>query len=472
MPLSIENIQKESQSNSQSIRRSRIKYTVFTGCVIQNRIFFLSCAKNVQIASFYSGFDWKQYIGHPNHCVSIILEPSENPTKWEPYLRRLTYDLLPELARIRGESIISKGLSTEPKYQEFDQLLGEKFQELLNGSIEPMSDSEGEIIEGEGTVIETVEGLTKQSIANDASKRALSRDDIAAAAKYAQNGVPVPTSGPMDSIKEATTQMENMEKDALRNEIRNMQKILQEKEDKVRALEAQCRELQSQDLNETGDASKLKGEYEALLAAKEQELDTWRSKVSELNENNFINQDNIRKLTEMTMMQTDDLSHQMQTINELRKQVKVLESNAATPQEVSEDDVNTLKSHAIELEESLKTATSDLEQKTEANKVLFIKTKKLENEIDELKETLTQAEAEKASVSGDQSTFASQLHSALLESNSEADGESNTNTRLIDAKVTDLEAQLKALQSELIDAKKTIKIQRREIENLQKLAGL
>ena len=335
-----------------------------------------------------------------------------------------------------------------------------------------MSDSEGEIIEGEGTVIETVEGLTKQSIANDASKRALSRDDIAAAAKYAQNGVPVPTSGPMDSIKEATTQMENMEKDALRNEIRNMQKILQEKEDKVRALEAQCRELQSQDLNETGDASKLKGEYEALLAAKEQELDTWRSKVSELNENNFINQDNIRKLTEMTMMQTDDLSHQMQTINELRKQVKVLESNAATPQEVSEDDVNTLKSHAIELEESLKTATSDLEQKTEANKVLFIKTKKLENEIDELKETLTQAEAEKASVSGDQSTFASQLHSALLESNSEADGESNTNTRLIDAKVTDLEAQLKALQSELINAKKTIKIQRREIENLQKLAGL
>ncbi|MHA1723366.1 MAG: hypothetical protein ACTSXH_00780, partial [Promethearchaeota archaeon] len=86
--------------------------------------------KGAQIGSFFSGID-NNYIGIPNQCVCIILE-NENPTLFEEPLKKIAEELLPMLAYIREEeSEISKGLSKDPKYQDFDEILGQKFNNIV-----------------------------------------------------------------------------------------------------------------------------------------------------------------------------------------------------------------------------------------------------------------------------------------------------------------------------------------------------
>jgi chromosome segregation ATPase len=299
---------------------------------------------------------------------------------------------------------------------------------------------------------------------------------------------------PMDPIKAATMEMENMEKDGLRNEIRNLQKIIKEKEEKTRALEVQCRDLSTAGVNNADtDVAKIRGEFEAHLATKEQELDTWRTKVAELNENTFINQDNIRKLTEMTMQQTDDMSKQMKTIMDLKKQIKVLQANHNVPQ-LDASEVGALRSHLTEVEESLKQTNQALDEKTNQNKVLFMKMKKAEEDMEALRTELEFSKQKLAAKEreanlpklpqitipplGNAKPQSEAAQAKVLELEAQV---RKLQSDLAQAKIStggpqipasDLELQYKTVQSELIDAKKTIKIQRREIENLQKLAGL
>ena len=453
-------------------------------------------AKGVQIASFYSGFDFKDYIGRPNQCVSIILEPNENPTKWEDILRRLTFELLPILAKIRGDEIITSGLSKDPKYEEFDRILGQYYQDLQAGNIQPMLPGEGEVKEGSQENLAKL--IEKETTHNMAQKPSLSTQDIMAATKGALQAAEKPIVNvpvvPMDPIKAATMEMENMEKDGLRNEIRKLQKIIQEKEEKTRALEAQCRDLSTAGVsNSDTDVAKIRGEFEAHLATKEQELDTWRSKVAELNENTFINQDNIRKLTEMTMQQTEDMSKQMKTIMDLKKQIKVLQANQNVPQ-LDANEVSALRAHLTEVEESLKQTNQALEEKTTQNKTLFMKVKKAEEDMETLRTEL-EFTKQKLAVKERESSLPKlpQITIAPLGGNKPQSDAAQAKVLELEAQVrklqadlsqaklassglqvpsSDLELQYKTVQSELIDAKKTIKIQRREIENLQKLAGL
>ena len=98
--------------------------------------------KNITLASFFSGFDSKHFIGRPNQCVTIFLD-KENPTIWEDILRRAAFDLLPELDKVRGGDIPEKGLSSDKKYAPFDTYLGEYFSMIEKGQIEPLLDGEG-----------------------------------------------------------------------------------------------------------------------------------------------------------------------------------------------------------------------------------------------------------------------------------------------------------------------------------------
>lgn len=475
--------------------------------------------KNFQVSSYFTGFDFKEYLGHPNQCVSLVLEQNENPTKWEDILRRLAFELLPKLAQVRGNEIPVTGLSDDPKFQPFDDALKEAFESVVENRIQPLPPGEGDVIEGAGTVIETTASISRSAPIKEVKNLTLTKADVQAAAAAQLSA----QSSELDPIKLATQQMENMEKDNLRNEIRNLHQLIQEKDKRIRALEIQLQEASAHfATNETNDQnlqdkiSKIKGEYEAILASKEQELDTWRNKVTELNETNFINQDNIRKLTEMTMMQTDDLSNQSKNIIELKKKIKTLEANQSAPISMDANEIGAIRVHLAEVEETLKNTTLELEKKTDQNKELFLKIKKLQNDIDS---ATNQIEQMKADHKKDQDSFnelllkKDQELTAALESMKNTALNSATTTNVSaeisaklaaseaeiaqlkvdlataenklktapqnvvcdsanESKIKELDAQVKTLQSELIDAKKTIKVQRREIENLQKLAGL
>ena len=85
------------------------------------------------------------------------------------------------------------------------------------------------------------------------------------------------------------------------------------------------------------------------------ELETWRKKVVELNEVNFINQDQILKLTEMTMMQTQEQQNLLNKVHEFKKGME-------------------------EAKAKLETANSGINQASDEEKTLLIESLKVENE--------------------------------------------------------------------------------------------
>ena len=82
--------------------------------------------KDAHVGSYFSGID-NNFIGYPNQCLCVILD-DENPTLFEEPLKEIAEELLPMLAYFReGDEGISEGLSNDPKYQDFDEILGQKF---------------------------------------------------------------------------------------------------------------------------------------------------------------------------------------------------------------------------------------------------------------------------------------------------------------------------------------------------------
>jgi chromosome segregation ATPase len=456
-------------------------------------------AKNVTIASFFSGFDLKHYIGRPNQCVSVILDNHENPTIWEDKLRRLAYELLPVLAEIRGEEIIMTGLSTDIKYHRFDQLLAEKLEDLKAGRVEPLYEGEAEVIVGDGTHIDTISDMRGKMTGTGTRPQnlTLTAEDIAKAAEMAQTSpdksafTPAPKKEQKeDSIAQATAQMEAMEKETLRNEIRRLNGMLKDQNSKIQALESQLRDEWNKEVaagsESSAEVGKIRGEYEAIIAAKEEELEKWRTKVSELNENNFINQDTIAKMTEMTMQQTMEMQEQAQKIMELKKQLKSLEAANVKTDTIPVDEVASLRSHAVELEETLKTKLTELDAKTTQTKELYDRIQRLEAEKSKLEDEIVSLKHEiqeksNALKAAEEKIRSLEITAEALSDTTEEPVSAGVNVpdpaemlkmKSLEEEVARLKIELATKDSELINAKKIVKVQRREIDHLQALAGL
>ncbi len=50
-----------------------------------------------KLVSWYSGFRTTNYLVEPNFCVALILDPDENPNKWEVPLHAIAYNVLKNL---------------------------------------------------------------------------------------------------------------------------------------------------------------------------------------------------------------------------------------------------------------------------------------------------------------------------------------------------------------------------------------
>jgi hypothetical protein len=406
-------------------------------------------AKNITIASYFSGFDLRQYVGRPNQCVSIILDNHENPTIWEGQLRRIAFELLPILADVRRDEIILSGLSTESKYVTFDRYLADYFDNLKAGRIRPMEEGEGEVLVGDGAKVDTISGndsQPKSMIGTRPKNLTLTAEDVQKAAEMAKNQE---LKNHADPMIQAAQQMDLMEKESLRNELRKMHEILSDKNNRIRALESQLHNAQEtghdQQLNV--DIARIRGEYEAILASKEDELNTWRAKVAELNENNFINQDNIMKLNEMSMMQSEEMQNQSRTIVELKKKIKTMEANQNAPTDVSSDELFQLRIHLIEVEENYTEKLTECGILQEKIAELTSKAENLQKENQDLKVQIKKKEEEIIDVKNKNTSDLS-LNSALNSSE-----------------------ELASVKNELMLAKKALKVQEREIEHLKKIAG-
>jgi chromosome segregation ATPase len=302
--------------------------------------------KNITLASFFSGFDSKHFIGRPNQCVTIFLD-KENPTIWEDILRRAAFDLLPELDKVRGGDIPEKGLSSDKKYAPFDTYLGEYFSMIEKGQIEPLLDGEGETGSADKSTIGTISDI------NLAEREAASSGRAAPKVGEPQN---IEMKADItEAIRAATMQMEEMEKTTLRKELQETIESANKKDQEIRQLKEQLDQLKAMGPVQIQAPAQIDQQLQAQIKEKDLELETWRKKVVELNEVNFINQDQILKLTEMTMMQTQEQQNLLNKVHEFKKGME-------------------------EAKAKLETANSGINQASDEEKTLLIESLKVENE--------------------------------------------------------------------------------------------
>mgnify|MGYP005849466883 CR=1 FL=1 len=329
--------------------------------------------KNILLASFFSGFDSKHFIGRPNQCVTIFLD-KENPTIWEDILRRATFDLLPELDKVRGGDIPESGLSNDPKYEAFDNYLRDYFYKLEKGEIDPLLPGEGETGSVEKSTIGTISDINLAD--RDAAK------DLRAAPKV-QSAQKIDGKPDIElAIQAATKQMEEMEKTTLRKELQEAIEAGNKKDQEIRQLKEQIEQLKAMGVQSAEPITQTDQKLQEALKEKDLELEKWRKKVVELNEVNFINQDQILKLTEMTMMQTQEQQNLMNKVQQMKKELEETKAkldtlNSGINQASVEEKTLLIENMKVEVE-SLK----------EKNKELFLKQKNYESKISSLTQTI------------------------------------------------------------------------------------
>ena len=337
--------------------------------------------KGAQIGSFFSGID-NNFIGYPNQCLCIVLD-NENPTLFEEPLKKIAEELLPMLAYVReGDEEISEGLSNDPKYQNFDEILGQKFNHLIEtlGKSEPNGIASSPNIESPFQKIE-------DSIQQDNKTTIIS--------------FPVENShseGIIKRFNELETRYEG--------KIENLKIELMDWKNKVR-------ELTEEKVSFTHE---IEEKEESLKVQKDKSL-IWKKQLETANEINHKLKDSVNKLIEKVKELEDEIENSADSKKVFDLRINIAEINAEL--EVSRD-----------------------------------KNKKKEKEIN--------------SLSGEIVDLKNRLEIAqTLRINS-----SITTDPELDSKLQEILEEMQLLKTNLVEAKKTIKVQRREIVNLHKLLDL
>jgi len=252
-----------------------------------------------------------------------------------------------------------------------------------------------------------------------------------------------------NEMQDMAKSLERMEKEGLRDEIRRINKQLKEREDKIRELERKAQEAtvtQAQSSANQEIANKVI-ELNALLESKEKELNSWREKIAEMNERLFVNQDTIAKMTEMSMMQ----SNEMQDLSRNNKTLK--QELEQKQKEISES-----QTRFQEYEDGIAKAMArikDLEQENMRSKYTNIST-----QADQDNRTFIQNIGQVTPQGKTESKQVDSIDAELERMRAELEEEKTARKKC--------QMQLSEEKAQTIELKKNVKIQRREIEELQK----
>lgn len=385
--------------------------------------------KNEMVASFFTGFDFNDFVAHPNKCIYLILE-DENPNMYEGQLVKVATDLLPLFKKV--DPLLTDIPTNSPQYQlrldRFKSVFQEEYRKLVNDEIVPVDIEDVEEIRGEGSVIHTSSGTHKGKVVER-------KDPDIQVAEFLKRQRELKEQD-KDEFEDFNKQLADMEKESLRDEIRNLQKMLESKNQQLNALEDKLQQQALQTANSAENES-LKAkitELNDLINQKEKELDEWREKIVEMNEKHFVNQDTIAKMTEMTMQQSEEMQNLSRVNKDLKDAIEERDQQITSLSEIIGE-----KDGRIE---KLESKTKDLEHAA--------KMSKYKQESDQ-------------SSSGRTKMFVQ-----------DADAESAELVKELEAQLKMEKAAKKALEkkvaeykSQFVELKKTTKVQRREIQSLK-----
>jgi FtsZ-binding cell division protein ZapB len=274
----------------------------------------------VSVASFYSGFSFKHYVGRPDYAVTIFLSDDDVlPNDFEGMLRRFAHYILPK----RADS-------------DFSIMFQEEFEELEAFELDPYWE---EILEGEGSKIMTIQADEEPTAEEEAA--ASQMEDL-----------------------NFDDQFEQFEKDELKDQIRELQDMLREKQDSIRDLTEKITQQASAD--QAGAVQILKQQ----LDEQDAKLDDWSLKLADLAEKNAILMETVRKLTEMSMQQTEEMERQGR---KLLDDKKLLDEKDALIEELKSGAPSTDAGGAATEESTQKIEKLEAENKTHLDTITELK---------------------------------------------------------------------------------------------------
>jgi len=394
--------------------------------------------KNVSVASFYTGFSFKHYVGRPNYTLTVFLSDNDVlPKDFEGMIRRMAYDLLPK----RTELL-------------FDEMFVETFEDLKRYELEPYWE---EYLEGEGSKIATIH-------ADVSADEQLERESEEKSKETAQ----------LEELN-FDNQFEQFEKDELKEEVKELRQTIKEKNEKIRILTKRITEQVSVDSDHSEEVVILKQQ----LDEQDAKLDDWSMKLADLAEKNAILMETVRKLTEMAMDQTEEMERQGRKILDQRS---VLEGKDALMDElrgkVVDAKVEGVQASFIDTEE-LDEYKQEIDKLIEENQSLKKQIEGLKTEggdapvgdsaaIDDLKEEIEKLKDEKRD-------FIQEIKEYLANQN-----KINKENTTLKEKIDELEEKVKDhdeadesitedLAEQIIELKKDLKIIRRERDHYKKI---
>ena len=323
--------------------------------------------KGVQIGSFFSGIE-SNFIGYPNQCVGIILD-NENPTLFEEPLKKLAKELLPMLAYIReDDEEISEGLSKDSKYQDFDEILGQKFNNLIEklGKSKPITITPP-------PKFETSSKIDSPSQTIEESKQ---QGDVSLF-----DNIPIEKSHSED-IKKRLNELEMRYEE----KIEKLRKELMNWKDKVR-------ELTEEKVSLTHEKEEKE---EGMKVQKDKSL-IWRKQLETANEINQKLKDSVNNLIEKVKELEDEIENSSDSKKLFDLRINIAEINAEL--EVSRDknqknkrEINSLNSEIVDLKNKLEIAqTLRINSNITTDPELDSKLKEILEEMQSLKSNLVEA---------------------------------------------------------------------------------
>ncbi len=239
---------------------------------------------DVSVASFYSGFSFRHYVGKPNFAICIFLSQEDvSNTELEGRLRRIAYELLPKREALN-----------------FDDILGQYYDMLKKDELSTYWE---EIIEGETSLVETNKTIGKKQVKSV--------------------NEPIDKSETIIQEEEKENLLMVNDYDEIKNKNSELEDLLEEKKSKIRELTRKYTEVVSENTTYEEEIQSLKDEISEQYI----KLEKWSQQMADLNQNNAKLIDDL-KILNQKIFERDEF------IKEKEKRIEVLSNKLTRAEEL------------------------------------------------------------------------------------------------------------------------------------------
>ena len=236
--------------------------------------FFQMEIKDFNVASFFTGFSFKNYVGYPNHAISVILSDEdlkneELAKNFEGMVRRVAFELLNK--------------KSEPN---FIEMLKEYYIILGNADLEPYWEESNEKESKKVILVPTEESVKKEG-----PPPIWPSEDIKPVLQ-SKPGPPVKKSQPDEELEK---RFDKLEKEVLEQEIKDLKMLLKEKSEKIKEITTQLTDQQS-------EISKI---------------EEWKQTSEKFKKENEILTTNAQNLTELSNQQKEKIDSQTEKLTKI-----------------------------------------------------------------------------------------------------------------------------------------------------------